>query len=182
MRQRLSRACYIGFTGTPLLTREKDVSRAGGIIHTYAIDQAVADGAIVPLLYEGRMVELNGTRAPSTSAPSVAGTPQADRPAEGVDLKKKYARAEMLNKAEQVIYMRAFDINDHYRQNWQGTGFKAQLVAPSKVSALRYKAFLDELGEVSSDVIISPLDEREGFDEVDAEESTGRGRKPSGSA
>ncbi|OYV74645.1 MAG: restriction endonuclease subunit R, partial [Acidithiobacillus ferrivorans] len=88
------------------------------------------------------------------------------------DLKKKYARAEMLNKAEQVIYMRAFDISEHYRQNWQGTGFKAQLVAPNKAAALRYKAFLDELGAVTSEVIISPPDEREGFDEIDAEEST----------
>jgi type I restriction enzyme R subunit len=171
MRQMFSRACYIGFTGTPLLTREKsDVSRFGGIIHTYAIDQAVADGAIVPLLYEGRMVELEQNQ----SAIDV----WFERHTKGLtdqqkaDLKKKYARAEMLNKAEQVIYMRAFDINEHYKQNWQGTGFKAQLVAPNKASALRYKAFLDELGEVSSEVIISPPDEREGFDEVDAEEST----------
>lgn len=171
MRQMFPRACYIGFTGTPLLTREKsDVSRFGGIIHTYAIDQAVADGAIVPLLYEGRMVELEQNQ----SAIDV----WFERHTKGLtdqqkaDLKKKYARAEMLNKAEQVIYMRAFDINEHYKQNWQGTGFKAQLVAPNKASALRYKAFLDELGEVSSEVIISPPDEREGFDEVDAEEST----------
>ena len=171
MRQMFSRACYIGFTGTPLLTREKsDVSKFGGIIHTYAIDQAVADGAIVPLLYEGRMVELEQNQ----SAIDV----WFERHTKGLtdqqkaDLKKKYARTEMLNKAEQVIYMRAFDINEHYKQNWQGTGFKAQLVAPNKASALRYKAFLDELGEVSSEVIISPPDEREGFDEVDAEEST----------
>ncbi|MCO5097495.1 MAG: type I restriction endonuclease subunit R [Rhodocyclaceae bacterium] len=171
MRQMFSRACYIGFTGTPLLSREKsDVSKFGGIIHTYAIDQAVADGAIVPLLYEGRMVELEQNQ----SAIDV----WFERHTQGLtdqqkaDLKKKYARAEMLNKAEQVIYMRAFDINEHYKQNWQGTGFKAQLVAPNKASALRYKAFLDELGEVSSEVIISPPDEREGFDEVDAEEST----------
>ncbi|MDI6750297.1 MAG: type I restriction endonuclease subunit R [Rhodocyclaceae bacterium] len=171
MRQMFPRACYIGFTGTPLLTREKsDVSRFGGIIHTYAIDQAVADGAIVPLLYEGRMVELEQNQ----SAIDV----WFERHTQGLtdqqkaDLKKKYARAEMLDKAEQVIYMRAFDISEHYKQNWQGTGFKAQLVAPNKAAALRYKAFLDELGEVSSEVVISPPDEREGFDEVDAEEST----------
>ena len=45
-------------------------------------------------------------------------------------------------------------------------------MAPNKAAALRYKAFLDELGAVSSEVIISPPDEREGFDEIDAEEST----------
>jgi type I restriction enzyme R subunit len=171
MRQMFPNACYIGFTGTPLLTREKsDVARFGGVIHTYAIDQAVADGAIVPLLYEGRMVELEQNQA--------AIDIWFERHTQGLsneqktDLKKKYARAEMLNKAEQVIYMRAFDISEHYRQNWQGTGFKAQLVAPNKAAALRYKAFLDELGSVTSEMIISPPDEREGFDEIDAEEST----------
>ncbi|MDZ4350533.1 MAG: type I restriction endonuclease subunit R [Xanthomonadaceae bacterium] len=171
MRQMFPNACYIGFTGTPLLTREKsDVAKFGGVIHTYAIDQAVADGAIVPLLYEGRMVELEQNQA--------AIDIWFERHTQGLtdqqkaDLKKKYARAEMLNKAEQVIYMRAFDISEHYRQNWQGTGFKAQLVAPNKAAALRYKTFLDELGAVSSEVIISPPDEREGFDEIDAEEST----------
>ena len=171
MRQMFPNACYIGFTGTPLLTREKsDVTKFGGVIHTYAIDQAVADGAIVPLLYEGRMVELEQNQA--------AIDIWFERHTQGLtdqqkaDLKRKYARAEMLNKAEQVIYMRAFDISEHFRQNWQGTGFKAQLVAPNKAAALRYKAFLDELGAVTSEVIISPPDEREGFDEIDAEESS----------
>jgi len=171
MRQMFPNACYIGFTGTPLLSREKsDVARFGGVIHTYAINQAVADGAIVPLLYEGRMVELEQNQA--------AIDVWFDRHTQGLtdrqkaDLKKKFSRAETLNKAEQVIYMRAFDISQHYRQHWQGTGFKAQLVAPSKAAALRYKTCLDELGAVTSDVIISPPDQREGFDEVDAEEST----------
>ncbi|MFZ5561790.1 MAG: type I restriction endonuclease subunit R [Pseudomonadota bacterium] len=171
MRQMFPKACYIGFTGTPLLNREKsDVGRFGGVIHTYAIDQAVADGAIVPLLYEGRMAELEQNKA--------AIDVWFERHTQGLsveqkaDLKKKYARAEMLNKAEQVIYMRAFDISEHFRQNWKGTGFKAQLVAPGKASALRYKAFLDELGAVSSEVIISSQDERKGFEEIDDEESS----------
>lgn len=170
MRQVFPRACYIGFTGTPLLKREKsDVARFGGIIHTYAIDQAVADGAIVPLLYEGRMVELEQNQSAIDVWFERHTQGLSDR--QKADLKKKYARAEMLNRADQVIYMRAFDISEHYRSNWQGTGFKAQLVAPLKASALRYKEFLDELGAVTSEVIISPPDEREGFDEVDAEES-----------
>ena len=171
MRQMFPNACYIGFTGTPLLTREKsDVAKFGGVIHTYAIDQAVADGAIVPLLYEGRMVELEQNQAAIDTWFERHTQGLTDQ--QKIDLKKKYARAEMLNKAEQVIYMRAFDISEHYRQSWQGTGFKAQLVAPNKAAALRYKAFLDELGAVTSEVIISPPDEREGFDEIDAEEST----------
>lgn len=171
MRQVFPRACYIGFTGTPLLAREKsDVAKFGGVIHTYAIDQAVADGAIVPLLYEGRLVELEQNQGAIDIwfERHTEGLSEAQK----ADLKKKYARAEMLNKADQVIYMRAYDVSEHYRKNWQGTGFKAQLVAPDKASALRYKAFLDELGDVTSEVVISPPDQREGFDDVDAEEAS----------
>ena len=148
MRQMFPNACYIGFTGTPLLKREKsDVMRFGGIIHTYA-DQP-------------------GGRRWRHRAPALRGAAGRDRaeqdgdrclvraPYRGPDAgaegrsEAEVRRAEMLNKADQVIYMRAFDISAHFRQNWQGTGFKAQLVAPSKVAALKYKAFLDDIGEVT---------------------------------
>ena len=82
------------------------------------------------------------------------------------DLKKKYSRADMLDKTEPAIYMRAFDISAHYRQRWQGTGFKAQLVAPTKAAAIQYHKCLEEFGHVTSAVIISGPDTREGHEEV----------------
>lgn len=167
MRQMFPKACYLGFTGTPLLKKEKNnFAKFGGLIDAYAINQAVRDGAVVPLLYEARHVDMDQNKAAIDT--------WFERYTEGLntaqkaDLKKKFARAEMLNKAEQVVYMRAFDISEHYRQNWQGTGFKAQLVAPSKAVALRYKSFLDEIGHVTSEVVISPPDMREGNEETDA--------------
>ena len=39
------------------------MAKFGGFIHTYTINQAVADGAVVPLLYEGRMVEIEQNQA-----------------------------------------------------------------------------------------------------------------------
>ncbi len=138
MRQMFPHACYLGFTGTPLLKKEKNnFTKFGELIEPhYSITQAVEDGAVVPLLYEGRHVEMTQNRK--------AVDLWFERHTHGLtkeqqaDLKRKYARAEMLNKADQVIYMRAFDISEHYRLNWQSTGFKAQLVAPNKVSALKY--------------------------------------------
>ena len=57
MRRLLPNACYLGFTGTPLLKKQKNtLVTFGGLIHKYTIDDAVADGAVVPLLYEGRLV------------------------------------------------------------------------------------------------------------------------------
>jgi type I restriction enzyme R subunit len=166
MRQMFPMACYLGFTGTPLMKKEKNnFAKFGGLIDTYAINQAVKDGAVVPLLYEARHVEMeqNEKAIDTWFERHTQGLTDAQR----ADLKKKYSRAEMLNKADQVIYMRAFDISEHYRQNWQGTGFKAQLVAPSKAAALTYKKFLDEIGHVTSEVIISPPDTREGNEETD---------------
>lgn len=166
MRQMFPMACYLGFTGTPLMKKEKNnFSKFGGLIDTYAINQAVKDGAVVPLLYEARHVEMEqNEKAIDTWFERHT---QALTNEQKADLKKKYSRAEMLNKADQVIYMRAFDISEHFRQNWQGTGFKAQVVAPSKAAALTYKKFLDEIGHVTSEVIISPPDTREGNEDTD---------------
>lgn len=169
MRQMFPHACYLGFTGTPLLKKEKNnFTKFGELVEPhYSITQAVEDGAVVPLLYEGRHVEMTQNRE--------AVDLWFERHTQGLtkeqqaDLKRKYARAEMLNKADQVIYMRAFDISEHFRAGWQGTGFKAQLVAPNKASALKYNAHLNEIGIVSSEVVISPPDMREGYEETDDE-------------
>ncbi|MCC5791295.1 MAG: type I restriction endonuclease subunit R [Legionellaceae bacterium] len=167
MRQMLPNACYLGFTGTPLLKKEKNnFAKFGGLIEPhYSIKQAVVDEAVLPLLYEGRHVEMEQNKAAidlwfdrHTTNLTIE---------QKADLKKKYARADELNKADQVIYMRAFDISEHFRENWQDTGFKAQLVAPTKLSALKYHQFLNEIGLVSSEVIISSPDTREGHEEVD---------------
>ena len=58
MRRVFSNACYIGFTGTPLMKKDKTAMKFGGnYIHKYTIKDGVDDKAIVPLVYEGRFVE-----------------------------------------------------------------------------------------------------------------------------
>jgi len=78
------------------------------------------------------------------------------------DFKKKFSRADQLNSAEQKIYAIAWNISLHFRDNWKNTPFKAQLVCDKKVNAIRYHEFLNEIGIVSSEVLISSIDEREG--------------------
>lgn len=166
MRRTLPRACYLGFTGTPLLGREKNtVAAFGGLIHRYTIDEAVADRAVVPLLYEGRMVEqqIAGTVIDRWFEKISEGLTRE----QALDLKRKFSRSDALAKAGQVISAKAFDISEHYRQHWQGSGFKAQLVAPSKAAAIRFKEVLDEIGHVTSEVVISAPNDSEGHVEVD---------------
>ena len=168
MRRILPKACYLGFTGTPLLKKEKNtLSTFGGLIHKYAIDEAVADGAVVPLLYEGRLVEqqVSGGVIDSWFEKISEGLNDSQK----ADLKAKFSRMDALARTSQAIRAKAFDISEHYRQHWQGTGFKAQLVAPTKASAVRFKETLDEIGHVSSAIVISPPDENEGNEEPDKE-------------
>lgn len=169
MRQMFPNACYLGFTGTPLMKKEKNnFIKFGGLIEPhYSMLQAVKDKQVVPLLYEGRHVDMTQNKEVIDLWFERHTKGLTDK--QKADLKRKYARAEMLNKAEKVIYMRAFDISEHYRSTWQNTPYKAQLVAQDKMSALKYHEFLKELGWVTSEVIISPPDKRDGYEEVDEE-------------
>ena len=170
MRKMFPNACYIGFTGTPLIRDEKKNSfiKFGGLIEpNYSIAQAVADGAVVPLLYEGRHVEL--TQDKNAIDLWFERHTQGLTDEQKADLKRKYSRARTLNQSEQVVYMTAFDVSEHYRSNWQGTGYKAQLVVEKKATAVLYKKYLDEIGYVTSEIIISGPDSREGYDDVDEE-------------
>jgi type I restriction enzyme R subunit len=166
MRRALPNACFLGFTGTPVAKKEKDtIARFGGLIDTYTIRQAVADQAVVPLLYEGRDVQQHVDRATVDRWFDVITEPLT--PEQRADLKRKFTTTGQLNKAEQKVREIALDISLHYRNNWQGTGAKAQLVAQDKATALLYKRYLDEFGMVSSEVLISGPDEREGYEETD---------------
>jgi len=170
MRQMLPRACYLGFTGTPLLKEERNsFAKFGDMIEPhYSITQAVEDKAVLPLLYEGRMVEMEQNKE--------AIDRWFERHTQGLtaeqkaDLKRKYARVEALSSSEQVAYMLMFDISEHFQKNWQGTGLKAQIVAPSKHMAVLYKRFLDDIGLVTSEVVISAPDQREGYDDAEDDE------------
>ncbi len=163
MQKTLPNACFIAMTGTPLFKKDKSTAaKFGGIIDAYTVDQAVEDKAVVPLLYEGRLARQIVNASPLDTFFEMVSEPLTEY--QKADFKKKFSRADQLNSAEQKIYAIAWNISLHFRDNWQGTPFKGQLVCNKKITAIRYKEFLDEIGVVSSEVLISPIDEREGED------------------
>jgi type I restriction enzyme R subunit len=165
MQKTLPNACFIAMTGTPLFKKDKNTAtKFGGIIDSYTVDQAVKDKAVVPLLYEGRLARQSVHENPLDNYFAMISAPLNEK--QKVDFKKKFSRADQLNAAEQKMYAIAWDISLHFRDNWQTTPFKAQLVCDSKANAIRYKEFLDGIGIVSSEVLISPIDEREGEEDV----------------
>ncbi|MBX3737393.1 MAG: type I restriction endonuclease subunit R [Candidatus Didemnitutus sp.] len=171
MRQALPRACFIGFTGTPLMKEEKNTARHfGGFIEpAYTIRDAVADEAVVPLLYEGRhvMQDVNQPAVDRMFDAMCAGL----TPEQRADLKRKFASRDELNRLESRLYLIAWDVSQHFSRTWQGSGFKGQLAAPGKKEALLLKRFLDQFGQVTSAVLISAPDDRESADDEPADES-----------
>jgi type I restriction enzyme R subunit len=163
MQKTLPNACFIALTGTPLFKKDKSTAaKFGGIIDAYTVDQAVNDKAVVPLLYEGRLAKQTVNASPLDTFFEMVSEPLTEY--QKADFKKKFSRADQLNSAEQKIYAIAWNISLHFRDSWQGTPFKAQLVCDKKINAVRYKEFLDEIGIVTCEVLMSPPDDREGED------------------
>ncbi len=167
MRKALPNACYIAFTGTPLLKEEKTENRFGPIVHAYTMRRAVEDGAVTPLLYEERVPELDMDAAAVDSwfekiTADISET-QKD------DLRKKWGRAGAVYGSDNRIRLIAWDIAVHFNENFKklGQGLKGQVATQSRSSAIRYKKHLDETGLVTSAVVISPPDAREGHSDVD---------------
>ena len=158
----LPNACKIAFTGTPLMKKEKNTANTfGGIIRpVYTVRQAVEDGAVVPLLYEGRIVPQQVHEGPIDDF--FTKVCEGLNEFQTADLKKKYSRTDFVNQTDQRVYSIAWNISEHFRDNWQGTKFKAMLVTPRKAIAVLYKKYLDEIGMVSSEVLITAPDTREG--------------------
>lgn len=166
MQTVLPNACLIGFTGTPLLKKEKNTAQKfGGILHTYTMGRAVQDGAVAPLKYEARHAELRGAQE------------QIDRWFERVarnltdqqkaDVKRKFQAAQTVLGADSRLEEIAYDIGEHFAQNYQSRGLKAQFAVSSKLDAVRYKKIFDRWGRVSVALVMSAPDTREGHTTVD---------------
>ncbi|WP_079434486.1 type I restriction endonuclease subunit R [Zoogloea sp. LCSB751] len=167
MRRALPRAAYVAFTGTPLLKKDKTANKFGPIVHAYTMQRAVEDGTVAPLLYEERVPELaiNDEAVNRWFDRITAGL----SPEQAADLKRKFANKQAVYGAANRIELIAWDIAQHFNENIKklGQGLKGQVATASKLEAIRYKQYLDDTGLVSSAVIISAPDSREGNTEVD---------------
>lgn len=163
-------ACYIGFTGTPLMKKEKStMAKFGKLIHKYTIKDGVEDEAIVPLLYEGRLVEQTVNRKAIDKRIEMITRNLTEK--QGEELKKKWSKFEVIASSEQRIKLIADDIYVHFSKfyNTENSQYKAMLATNSKYDAIRYQEAFEEYEDIKTAVVISPPDAREGFEEVDEE-------------
>lgn len=154
MRQALPNACFFGFTGTPIDKKDRStVQTFGEYIHTYTIEQAVQDGATVPIYYESRLpdVHVQGENLDTLFDRYFQDYPEKERE----EIKRRFATEEIIGLASSRIEAICLDIIDHYEKFIMPNGFKAQIVTSSREAAVMYKDMLDKLNAPSSAVLIS---------------------------
>ncbi len=166
MRTVFPNACYIGFTGTPLMKNEKStMARFGKLIHKYTIKDGVDDKAIVPLIYEGKFVDQLVDEANIDLWFDQVTKRLSD--AQKADLRDKWSSIKRLASTNARIKRIALDVNQHFLDGYKNTGFKAMLACNFKKDAIRYQKCFELFGDLTTAVVISPPDMREGNDEVD---------------
>jgi len=146
----LPNCARIGFTGTPIIMGEKKRTHEifGEFIDRYTIKEAEADGATVPVLYEGRTA--NGAIKDGASLDELfEDLFRQHTPEELEAIKQKYATKGHIFDAPALIADKARDILRHYVTHILPNGYKAQVVAYSRLAAIRYfealKTARDEL-------------------------------------
>lgn len=172
MRRVFPRACYLGFTGTPLTAKDRNTFVTfGELIDRYTIDQAVKDKAVLPLFYEGRAVREEFDEAALDTWFERASRDLTD--AQRAKLKKRMTAPGVLQAVPGRLKAIAWDIREHFRTNFKGDGLKGQVVAPSKAAAVRLKRLFDVFNDadedeaVTAEVVISAPDKREGHEDID---------------
>lgn len=149
---------------------DKTANKFGKIIHAYTMRDATADGTVTPLLYEERkpVLDINEAAIDNWFDKITLGLSDKQKS----DLKEKYGKKGPVYGSANRIDLIAWDIAVHFKTNFKDLdlGLKGQLATSSKRAAIRYKKALDATGLVTSAVVISPPDTREGHADVDESE------------
>ncbi len=134
MHDALPGASFIGFTGTPIETSDKNTKSVfGNYISIYDIQRAVEDGATVPIYYESRLAKLE--LAPD-EMPKL--DPEFEEITEGEEvdckerLKSKWAQLEALVGTEKRLKLIARDLVEHYERREEALAGKAMVVCMSR--------------------------------------------------
>ena len=134
MHDALPKASFVGFTGTPVELRDANTRAVfGDYISVYDIQQAVLDGATVPIYYENRLAKLSLRPDPHGLIDE-----EFEEATEGEEverkekLKTRWAQLEAIVGAEQRVRLVAEDLVDHFEQRLTAIEGKAMVVCMSR--------------------------------------------------
>jgi len=154
MRAGLPNACMLAFTGTPIDKKDRSTREVfGDYLHRYLIDQAVKDGATVPIFYEMRDARLR-IEGEGIEADLRAAFPELS----DAELEKLKARSNWKEKiagSPKRVETICRDILEHYGKTIEPNGFKAQIVTVNRDVAVTYTETLRRLGGPECALIMS---------------------------
>lgn len=147
IRNSLPNATYIGFTGTPISSKDRSTREVfGDYIDIYDMTQAVEDGATRPVYYESRVIKLNLDEATLKLIDKEYDIMALNADEEVVEKsKRELGQMEAVLGNDNTINSLVSDILDHYENNRESllTG-KAMIVAYSRPIAMKiYKRILE---------------------------------------
>lgn len=135
MRDALKNAAFIGFTGTPISSEDKDTRAVfGDYVSIYDIQDAVDDGATVPIYYESRLAKLDINQAEIEDL-----SDQVDEVVEDEEdvgnrekTKSEWSRLEKLVGATPRLKQIAADVVAHFEARTEATAGKGMIVSMSR--------------------------------------------------
>ena len=135
LRDALPNATFVGFTGTPVETNDKDTRAVfGDYVSVYDIQDAVDDGATVPIYYESRLAKLDINQAQIEQLSDEVDEIFEDEETVAVReaAKTQWAALEKLVGAEPRVRQVAADIVKHFEARTAAIDGKAMVVAMSR--------------------------------------------------
>lgn len=138
IRQALPNASFIGFTGTPIENEDKSTPAVfGNYIDVYDIEQAVQDGATVPIYYESRLVELDiDEKMRTTIDKEIDQLLEAEEFERQEEYKTRNAQLEAIVGNGKRISHIASDIVEHFENRQETMDGKAMIVTMSRRIAI----------------------------------------------
>ena len=148
LRDALENATFIGFTGTPISSTDRDTRNVfGDYVSIYDIQDAVDDGATVPIYYESRLAKLDINKAEIESLNQDVEEVLEDEEDTYAreNTKGKWAALEKLVGAEERLKEVAEDLVDHFEERIQIIDGKAMIVCMSRDICARMYEKITEL-------------------------------------
>ena len=169
LRATLPEARFFGFTGTPVKKDDKNTYENFGVpgegyLDKYGIDDAVADGATVPIYYTGRKTDWHIDEA---KIDILFDTWFAELDDDKLnEITKRGVRIEHLVKHPRRVELIAYDIWTHFKAYARPDGFKAQIVAIDREAVILYKQALTKT--IAWDLQAEGMDQAEARARADA--------------
>lgn len=164
MNRVIPNACYIGFTGTPILKEKKSENQFGRFIDRYTIDDALNDGIVLPLIYEGRYVDL---RQDEKEIDKQVARLEEELKKDNFtmrDIQKEIETKAMQETPARIVEI-GYDIKEHFNKHLKGTGLKAQIVAPSKYAATLFQRYFQNESDINTALVISDENEISSYED-----------------